>query len=52
MRPAMWQALPVHPHRPARQPALLKADDRAIPRTTFTEPEVASVGLTEAEANK
>jgi pyruvate/2-oxoglutarate dehydrogenase complex dihydrolipoamide dehydrogenase (E3) component/uncharacterized membrane protein YdjX (TVP38/TMEM64 family) len=27
-----------------------KADDRVIPRTTFTEPEVATVGLTEADA--
>jgi pyruvate/2-oxoglutarate dehydrogenase complex dihydrolipoamide dehydrogenase (E3) component len=27
-----------------------KVDDRVIPRTTFTEPEVATVGLTEAEA--
>jgi pyruvate/2-oxoglutarate dehydrogenase complex dihydrolipoamide dehydrogenase (E3) component/uncharacterized membrane protein YdjX (TVP38/TMEM64 family) len=27
-----------------------KVDNRVIPRTTFTEPEVATVGLTEAEA--
>jgi pyruvate/2-oxoglutarate dehydrogenase complex dihydrolipoamide dehydrogenase (E3) component/uncharacterized membrane protein YdjX (TVP38/TMEM64 family) len=27
-----------------------KVDDRVIPRTTFTEPEVATVGLTEADA--
>ncbi|MCP9927737.1 FAD-dependent oxidoreductase [Cyanobium sp. CH-040] len=27
-----------------------KVDDRVIPRTTFTEPQVATVGLTEAEA--
>jgi pyruvate/2-oxoglutarate dehydrogenase complex dihydrolipoamide dehydrogenase (E3) component len=29
-----------------------KADPRAVPRATFTEPELAHVGLTEAEARK
>ena len=33
-------------------PLRFKLDGRVIPRTTFTDPEVASVGLTETEANQ
>ena len=33
-------------------PVRFKLDGRVIPRTTFTDPEVASVGLTETEANQ
>ena len=57
----MSPARSIHPHRgapglvcrrecPVRNLRRFKADYRVIPRTTFTEPEVATVGLTEREA--